>query len=233
LLVERLPEAPADVLDAARQLTFRNTIIVYLEVADSNVCPDQWIYIHSPELRTGRITNFRNWVPQLYGESPGTILAMEYWCDEPEVGGQKAEGGHRLEPPYVGCYEGEDLWRRSDEKLIALARRELVGTTLVRDESLILNGKVLRIPRCYPVYRRGYKELLRPIQEYLSSIRGLQVIGRYGSFKYNNQDHSILMGILAAENILNNAGHDLWSVNADYDTYQEGCRITETGLVPA
>lgn len=209
-LVTRLPEAPAHVLEAAGQLTFRNTILVYLEIAGSEICPDNWIYVHSPELRTGRITNFRNWVPQLYGDSPNSILALEYWCND-----------------------GDDLWRKPDEELIALARRELVETTLVKSESRVLNGFVYRIPKCYPVYRRGYKELLEPIREYLSGIRGLQVIGRYGSFKYNNQDHSILMGILAAENILENAGHDLWSVNADYDTYQEGWKITETGLVPA
>ncbi|HEX5222623.1 MAG TPA: FAD-dependent oxidoreductase, partial [Verrucomicrobiae bacterium] len=208
-LVTRLPDAPSLVLEAARQLTFRNTILVYLEIADSNLCPDQWIYVHSPELRTGRITNFRNWVPQLYGESRNTILALEYWCNEED-----------------------EIWHQSDAALTALASREVVATTLVKSPSLVLNGFVYRIPKCYPVYRRGYKELLRPIQEYLSGIHGLQVIGRYGSFKYNNQDHSILMGLLAAENILKNAGHDLWRVNADYDTYQEGWKITETGLTP-
>jgi protoporphyrinogen oxidase len=234
LLVERLTEAPAEVREAARQLRFRNTILVYLEVADANVCPDQWIYIHSPELRTGRITNFRNWVPQLYGDSPNTILAMEYWCDEPDAGSRKAaDRSSEVRDASARIQREDKLWTWTDEELIALARRELVGTTLVRNESLILNGKVLRIPRCYPVYRRGYREQLRPIQEYLSRVRGLQVIGRYGSFKYNNQDHSILMGIRAAENLTNNAGHDLWGVNADYDTYQEGWKITETGLTRA
>jgi len=89
------------------------------------------------------------------------------------------------------------------------------------------------VPRCYPVYRRGYKELLRPIQEYLGGVRGLQVIGRYGSFKYNNQDHSILMGLLAADNLTKGAGHDLWAVNSDYENYQEAYLITETGLARA
>ncbi|HEX5219215.1 MAG TPA: FAD-dependent oxidoreductase [Verrucomicrobiae bacterium] len=207
-LVARLQEAPSAVIEASRQLTFRNTILVYLEIASSTVCEDNWMYIHSPELRTGRITNFRNWTTKLYGDSPNTILAMEYWCNE-----------------------GDDLWQKCDDELISMARHELMATTLVESQSLVMKGIVHRIPKCYPVYRRGYKNLLQPIQAHLGEIRGLHVIGRYGSFKYNNQDHSILMGILAAENILENAGHDLWTVNADYDTYQEGWSITETGLV--
>ena len=66
---------------------------------------------------------------------------------------------------------------------------------------------------------------------YVKGFRGLIPIGRYGAFKYNNQDHSILMGILAAENLLQNRNHDLWSVNADYDNYQDDALISETGLV--
>jgi protoporphyrinogen oxidase len=207
-LVRCLPEAPQAVRAAARQLTFRSTILVYLEIADSNVFPDQWIYLHSPELQAGRVTNFRNWSPTLYGDSPNTILALEYWCNE-----------------------GEGLWLWDDSKLVELAAQEIVSTGLVKQMNLIKNGEVYRIPKSYPVYRRGYKDLLKPIQEYLSGIKGLQVIGRYGAFKYNNQDHSILMGLLAADNILKNAGNDLWAVNSDYDNYQEGYRITETGLV--
>lgn len=90
---------------------------------------------------------------------------------------------------------------------------------------------VLWLPRCYPVYSRGYKQHLIPCVEWLKTFQGLQVIGRYGAFKYNNQDHSILMGLLAAENITKNAGHDLWSVNTDYESYQESAIISESGLV--
>jgi len=208
VLVTRLVEAPDAVTRAAQQLRFRNTILVYLEIDSPSVCPDQWIYIHSPELRTGRITNFRNWTPELHGGCETTILAMEYWCDE-----------------------GDALWNSADAQLIELAQKELLATGLVRNRALIRNAAVYRIPKCYPVYERGYKERLRPIQDYLRQIEGLEVIGRYGAFKYNNQDHSILMGILAAENILTDARHDLWSVNADYENYQERYAITETGLV--
>jgi hypothetical protein len=94
----------------------------------------------------------------------------------------------------------------------------------------VLAGKVHRIRRCYPVYARGYKDHLAPVVEYLQNFRNLTPIGRYGSFKYNNQDHSILMGMLAAENILDEAEHDLWAVNSDYEAYQEAAKVQKVGL---
>jgi len=209
LLVERLTEAPQQIKQLSAKLTFRNTILVYLEVADSDICKDNWVYVQERGLRTGRITNFRNWVPQLYGSSPNTILALEYWCNF-----------------------DEELWRANDSELIALAKQELVATALVSCDQRITNAAIYRIPRCYPVYRRGYREILASIRNYLVGIEGLQVIGRYGAFKYNNQDHSILMGLLAADNVFGRAENDLWGVNCDDIAYQESCRITETGLVP-
>jgi len=98
------------------------------------------------------------------------------------------------------------------------------------NDAEITAGYVFRIPRCYPVYSTGYKEDLKEVEDYLRTLTNLIPIGRYGAFKYNNQDHSILMGFLAAENITKNAGHDLWVINTDYESYQEQSLITETGL---
>jgi protoporphyrinogen oxidase len=206
LLVLGLDGAGAEVISAAKSLRFRNTILVYLKVESENLFPDNWIYIHSPQLRVGRITNFRNWSPRLYGEEKSSVLALEYWCDE-----------------------SDEFWSWDDNRLVELGRRELADAGLVRAEA-VADGYVYRINKCYPVYRAGYKKLLKPIEEYLDGMKGLTVIGRYGSFKYNNQDHSILMGILAAENIASGAGNNLWAINTDYE-YQESALITETGLV--
>jgi protoporphyrinogen oxidase len=206
LMVSRLPEVPEHILECTRKLKFRNTIIVYLKVEAKNLFPDNWIYVHSADLQTGRITNFRNWVPQLNGKEESSILALEYWC-----------------------YDQDEMWTRSDEELIALGKKELAGTGLVSADK-IAEGHVYRIPRCYPVYDRGYKDNLKPVEEYLSTIQNLLVIGRYGAFKYNNQDHSILMGLLAAENILKGTKHNLWDINTDYESYQEESVITKTGL---
>ena len=127
------------------------------------------------------------------------------------------------------CYDEDEFWNWNEEKLIALGKEELKKTGLIGNAE-ISAGYVYKIPRCYPVYGTGYKEVLKPVEDYLTTIKNLQVIGRYGAFKYNNQDHSILMGKLAAENILENKKHNLWEINTDYDSYQESSVITKTGL---
>ncbi len=206
LMVSRLPEAPEAVKQAANALEFRNTILVYLNVDHDNLFPDNWLYVHSPDLKMGRITNFRNWVPQLHGDEKTSIIVLEYWCNF-----------------------GDDIWTWEDTRLIELAKKEIRETGLI-SEAKILDGHIYRIPRCYPVYKTGYKSILQPIETYLKTVDCLSVIGRYGAFKYNNQDHSILMGLLAAEGIVNNTKPDLWNINTDYESYQEASVITETGL---
>ena len=206
LMVSRLDDVPAQVKDSCSKLKFRNTIIVYLNVDGTDLFPDNWLYINSGDVKTGRITNFRNWVPQLFGNEKSSILALEYWC-----------------------YDEDPIWREENDKLIALAKKEIEVTGLTKGAK-ILGGHVYRIPRCYPVYGTGYKEHLQQVEEFLKGYRNLIPIGRYGAFKYNNQDHSILMGLLAAENIAANASHDLWTINTDYESYQEQSLITETGL---
>jgi protoporphyrinogen oxidase len=205
-MVSRLPEVPSSIIEKAKQLKFRNTVIVYLKVEGKNLFPDNWLYIHSSDLQTGRITNFRNWVPQLYGDKNYSILALEYWC-----------------------YDEEEFWTKPESELIALATKEIKATGLI-GKAEVSDGFIYKIPKCYPVYGRGYKDNLKPVEEFVASIKNLQAIGRYGAFKYNNQDHSILMGLLAAENIVGEKHHNLWEINTDYESYQESSVITKTGL---
>ncbi len=200
--------APDDVLREASALRFRNTLLVYLKVEGTNPFPDQWIYVHSTDLRTGRITNFRNWAPSLHGEETATIVCLEYWC-----------------------YDADPEWAEDDAVLIERATRELRQTGLAPAHE-ITAGFVYRVPKCYPVYQVGYKAHVARIETYLRGVEGLTAIGRYGAFKYNNQDHSLLMGLLAAENLAEGATHDLWRINTDYE-YQESSRIDRTGLVGA
>jgi protoporphyrinogen oxidase len=197
LMVSRLPDVPAEIKEAAENLKFRNTILVYLNIDSGDLFKDNWLYIHSKELKTGRVTNFRNWVPELYGKEKTTILALEFWC-----------------------FQEDAFWSMKDEELAEIAKTEIRKTGLIKDAG-ILDTYVYKIPKCYPLYSKGYMEKLKPVQEYLKKIKNLSAIGRYGSFKYNNQDHSILMAILAVENILDGKKHDLWEINTDYENYQE------------
>jgi protoporphyrinogen oxidase len=196
VLCRALPELPEEVAEALGHLQFRHTVLVYLRIDQRDLFPDQWLYVQSPELRLGRVTNFANW-PNGAGRDD-TILALEYWCDNPS---------HE--------------WSRSDEEWRSVACREITATGLL-GTARIVDHHVIRVPRCYPIYRRGYRAWLEPVMHFLRERHpAILPIGRYGSFKYNNQDHSILMGMLAAENIDRQAGHDLWEVNTDYDVYQE------------
>lgn len=204
-LVAQLEEVPESIVEKANSLKFRNTILVYLNVDAIDLFTDNWLYIHADNLLTGRITNFRNWSPQLCGEEKTSILALEYWC-----------------------YDDDEIWLKSNNELINLASEEIRKTDLIGDAEIV-NGYIHRVKNCYPVYNKGYKENLKPVENYLNTIEGLSVIGRYGAFKYNNQDHSILMGILAAENISQGINHNLWEINTDYE-YQESATITKTGL---
>lgn len=206
LMVKGLENVPEDVLFACNQLYYRNTILVYLEADSTNLFPDNWIYVHSPEVKHGRITNFRNWCPSLYGNKNTTILCLEYWC-----------------------FESDGLWKADDKHLANIALEEIRKIKLIPDKVNILNTFVMRLPRCYPVYETGYKKHLAVIQEYLNSIPNLLAIGRYGSFKYNNQDHSMLMGLLAANEILTGKKQNLWNINTDSE-YQEKAEVLETGL---
>jgi protoporphyrinogen oxidase len=206
LLTERLQTIPDQLTEKVKSLKFRNTILVYLHINRTDLFPDQWLYIHDSKVNTGRITNFRNWVPQLYEKGRGSILCLEYWCNFEDV-----------------------LWSQDESYIKEIAAKEIELIGLAKKEEVI-DSSVIRIPRCYPVYFKGYREILKPIQEFLDTIGHLHVIGRYGAYKYNNQDHSILMGMLAAENILLNAGHNLWEINTDYEVYQESATITKTGL---
>ena len=112
------------------------------------------------------------------------------------------------------------MWQQPEAELLSLAEQELKKIGLLRNEK-VAGGFVVRLPRTYPIYAGNYKYILSEIQTYIKQFENLQVVGRYGAFKYNNQDHSLLMGILAAENVWNPGKHDLWDVNSDSEYVEE------------
>lgn len=195
-LIKGLTNVPSNVKQAASKLRFRNTILVYLLINSDQLFTDQWLYIHEPDVFHGRVTNFRNWSPDIVGDDKSTVICLEFWC-----------------------FDEDPIWLKQDNELIKIASEEISQIGLV-DKKLIKAGQLVKIPKCYPVYEKGYKAELEVVTNYLDKIEGLVPIGRYGSFKYNNQDHSLLMGIMAAESIAINKKPNLWDINTD-SKYQE------------
>jgi protoporphyrinogen oxidase len=196
-LVQRLsPPAPAAVRGAADGLKYRDFLTVALILDRADVFPDNWIYIHDPDVKMGRIQNFKNWSPDMVPDANTTCLGLEYFC-----------------------FAGDGLWATRDEELIALGKREIEMLGLARATDVV-DGCVVRMPKAYPVYDAAYSEHLRVVREFLGTITNLQVVGRNGMHRYNNQDHSMLTAMLAVENILG-ARHDLWSVNDEREYIEE------------
>ena len=191
------PPPQEQIVSYARSLKFRNTVLVYLMVEGNDLFPDNWLYINEPSVHVGRVTNFANWSPDMLPNSHQTPLCCEYWCnfDDP-------------------------MWQQSEAELTQLAERELRAIGLLR-HAPVSSGFVVRLPRTYPIYTGDYQVALAEIQSYLGQFENVQLVGRYGAFKYNNQDHSLLMGILAAENVLTPRKHDLWAVNSDSEYVEE------------
>ncbi|MFQ4139754.1 NAD(P)/FAD-dependent oxidoreductase [Nodosilinea sp. PGN35] len=196
-LVHKLnPLPPEEVLAAARGLKYRDFLIVSLIVNRDRLFPDNWLYIHSPDFRVGRIQNFKNWSPAMVPDPSKTCLGMEYFCSE-----------------------GDDLWEMSEAELVELATQEIIGLDLGVKPGDVEDGCVIRQRKAYPVYDGEYRQHLQVLQDYMMTFDNLQTVGRNGMHRYNNQDHSMLTALLAAKNILGE-DHDLWNVNVER-SYQE------------
>lgn len=190
-LIPRLdPSPPNEVVEAAKKLKYRAIILVGLILNQKRLFPDQWIYVHSPETKVGRIQNFKNWSAAMVPDPNKTSLGMEYFCSE-----------------------GDEIWSMSDAQLLELALSDFSGMGWTTLEAPI-DGLVFRQAKAYPVYDSGYQENLDVIHRFLSTISNFQSVGRNGIHRYNNQDHSMYTAILAVKNLLGE-DHDLWSVNTE------------------
>ena len=188
-LIEALdPPAPGPVRDAARRLRFRNLCLVALMTDEPVPFEDNWIYLHDPGTQAGRLQNFGAWSPAMVKRGT-TCLGVEYFC-----------------------FPEDEIWRMPDDEAVELAKSELAKIGLI-DPDLVTDGVKVRVPKAYPMYDSAYREAVAEIRGYLESFTNLQTCGRNGLHRYNNQDHSMWTGILAALNITDGAGEDLWSVN--------------------
>jgi protoporphyrinogen oxidase len=197
LIAKLDPPPPAAIVAAANRLNYRDFITVALVVDAPDLFPDNWIYVHDPGVKLGRIQNFKNWSPEMVPDPQKSCLGLEYFC-----------------------FEGDGLWTMPDEELVRLGTREVAQIGLLGGGKVI-DGTVVRMPKAYPVYDEGYEAAVDEVRKYLAQFSNLQVAGRNGMHKYNNQDHSMVTAILAVDNLAGQH-HDTWSVNQDDEYHEEG-----------
>ncbi|MEM9555246.1 MAG: NAD(P)/FAD-dependent oxidoreductase [Acidobacteriota bacterium] len=211
------PAAPAEVLAAADGLRYRDFLIIGLIVEREHLFPDNWIYVHSPEVRVGRVQSFKNWSPEMVADPSTSFIGLEYFVNE-----------------------GDDLWSMDDDDLVTLgaAEAETIG---LFDADEVSAGTVVRQPKAYPVYDDDYERHLETIRAWLDGFDNLETIGRNGQHRYNNQDHSMVAGLWAARNIARraegadpSADYDLWSINVEQEFHEEKRSSTRGDrMVPA
>jgi protoporphyrinogen oxidase len=185
------PKAPQKVIDAAQGLRYRDFLTVALVVDGEDLFPDNWIYIHEPGVRVGRIQNYRSWSPWMVPDPEKACVGLEYFC-----------------------FAGDDLWSMDDAALVALASEELERLGLAA-KSKVERGFAIRVPKAYPIYDADYAARVGVIREWLDGIENLQQVGRNGLHRYNNSDHSMLTAMRAVDNLIEGAEHDIWAVNAE------------------
>ena len=205
-LLGKLKPTPISLLHA-RELRYRDFLTVALMVNKPDLFPDNWIYIHDPSVKVGRVQNFSSWSPEMV--PPGTsCLGLEYFC-----------------------FEGDGLWTATDESLIALAKKEIAKIGLVAAEDVV-DACVMRQSKAYPVYDDNYRSHMAMIRLDLDmTFPTLHLVGRNGMHKYNNQDHAMMTAMLTARNILaDERRYDVWNVNEDAEYHEAGMAGAKAAL---
>jgi protoporphyrinogen oxidase len=207
-LIHALSPAPPDeVIAAADALRYRDYLTVVLIAKRENVFPDNWIYIHSPEVKMGRIQNYKNWSPHMVPDPARTSLGLEYFV-----------------------WDKDEEWKWSKDRLVELGINECVQLGMLEPDE-VEDGTVVRMKKAYPVYDHEYQQSLLTIRRYLETIDNLQTVGRNGLHRYNNQDHSMLTAVYAARNVVGE-NNDVWAVNTEMEYHEEKRDSTsKTGIV--
>ncbi len=187
------PLPPAEVVKAAEALSYRSFLIVNLIIGQKDLFPDQWIYVHWPQVNVGRIQNFKNWSRDMVPDLEKSSVGLEYFCNE-----------------------GDETWKMSDDALIEMAAMELETLGLSKKVD-VEDGYVIRQANAYPVYDENYHHHLSTIRSYVATFENLQTVGRNGLHRYNNMDHSMITGIMAAQN-LEGARHNIWRYDENEPT---------------
>ena len=185
---------------AADSLKYRDFLTVGLVLKDRDAFGDNWIYIHDPKVKVGRIQNYKSWSPEMVPDPSYCCYGLEYFC-----------------------FEGDGLWAMADGDLIELAKRELEQIGLARAGE-VTDGCVIRQQKAYPVYDDEYAAHVDTVRREIDAMYpNLHLVGRNGMHKYNNQDHAMMTAMLTAKNIIaGERDYDVWQVNQDAEYHESG-----------
>jgi protoporphyrinogen oxidase len=204
------PRLPEPVLSAGNSLRYRDFLTIGLILKERNRFSDNWIYIHDPNVKVGRVQNYKSWSPEMVPDPNFCSYGLEYFC-----------------------FEGDGLWTSPDEDLKAMARKEIeqVGLGAGAD---VVDGCVIRQAKAYPVYDDDYRQHVEVIRQALAAhCPNLHLVGRNGMHKYNNQDHAMMTAMLAARNIVAGENiYDVWSVNEDGEYHESGSAGEQFAATP-
>ena len=181
-------KTPENVIEAAQNLRYRNHISVHLCI-NEKLFDDNWIYVHSPDLKVARISDFSNFSKSMSPKDTYT-LTLEYFC-----------------------FEHDPLWSYDKTTLINLAASEL--QSIFNSNFEILHSEITKSTHAYPVIEKGYEDKIETIKDWVKSQKNISAIGRSGMFKYNNQDHAMATGLSAVRRYLGDDVYDPWLVNID------------------
>ena len=192
-------DVPANVAEVANGLLYRDFITVGLLLRRLKIgeLQDNWIYVQEPDVQVGRMQIFNNWSPHLVGDPDNAWIGLEYFC-----------------------YETDDIWKLSDEKMIDLAKAEVSKIGII-DQADVLDACVIRMPKTYPAYFGAYDRFAE-IRSYVDGFENLFLVGRNGMHKYNNQDHSMLTAMTAVDNIAEGRVNkdNIWALNTEMEYHE-------------
>jgi protoporphyrinogen oxidase len=196
------PPPPDNVVAAAKKLRYRDYVLVALMTTQEEPFPDNWIYLHDPGTRAGRVQNFGAWSPDMV--KPGTTcLGVEYFC-----------------------FEGDDMWEMPEEEAVEFAKQEMARVKLL-DPATVFDGVKVPVKKAYPMYDADYQANVDVLRHYIENFGNLKTFGRNGLHRYNNQDHSMWSAILATLNYVEGTDYDVWSINTEDAYHEEGDVVDE------
>ncbi len=190
------PACDSSAADAARSLVFRDLITVNLVLQKKQVSTDTWLYIQDQDIIFGRMHEPKNWSSAMVADDNHTSLVLECFCTE-----------------------GDHIWTMSDEAIERRCIQDLAKLNFIeaREVEEVL---VIRTRDAYPVYDLLYQKKISLIQDELRKYIGLHTVGRGGTFRYNNADHSIEMGLRLAGKLLGDEVDHL-DVNVKKEYHEE------------